>query len=133
MLAILRRKLGLATVTQTPQPSASQPVPTDGFTILVGGAPGPNPADPAAQASTIEDYGFAWPAEAGAWSASNIPLWLQEAVSVSMSRSLRERRSLKTGSTQNLTDLGLPINGNDGIFLNGPRWAIDMPPAPETR
>jgi hypothetical protein len=133
MLAILRRKLGLATVTHTSQPSTSQPMPTDGSTILVGGAPGPNPTDPAAQAATMEDYGFAWPAEAGAWSSSNIPLWLQEAVSISMSRTLREGRSLKTGSTQNLTDLGLPINGNDGIFLNGPRWAIDMPPTPEMR
>lgn len=92
MLAILRRKLGLVTVTHTSQPSAAQPVPTDGSTILVGGAPGPNPTDPAAQAATMEDYGFVWPAEAEAWSPSNIPLWLQEAVSVSMQRSLRERR-----------------------------------------
>lgn len=84
MLSILRRKLGLGTVTLTPQASAAQPMPMpmDGSTILVGGAPGPNPTDPAAQAATMEDYGFTWPTEAGAWNPSNTPLWLQDAVSV---------------------------------------------------
>ena len=133
MLAILRRKLGLATVGHASQPSTSQPMPTGGSTLLVCGAPGPNPTGPAAQVTTMEEYGFVWPAEAGAWSPSNIPLWLQEPVSVSMPRALRERRWLKPGSTQNLTDLGLPINGSDGIFLNGPHWAIDVLPMPEVR
>jgi hypothetical protein len=90
MLAILRRKLGLGTITHTPQPSTARPMPTDGSTILVGGAPGPNPTDSAAQAATMEDYGFVWPTEAGPWTPSNIPLWLQEAVSVSMSASCAE-------------------------------------------
>jgi len=136
MLAILRRKLGLGTITHALQPHVAQPVPMDGSTILVGGAPGPNPnpTDPATHAATMDDYGFVWPAEAGAWSPSNIPLWLQEVVSASISACMsRERRSLKPGSAQNLTDLGLPFNGNDGIFLNGPHWAIDLPPMPEAR
>jgi hypothetical protein len=82
MLAILRRKLGLGTVPHTQQSSASQAIPMDGSTILVGGTPGPNPSDPTAM---IEDLGFVWPTEAGAWSPSYIPLWLQEAVSVFIS------------------------------------------------
>lgn len=135
MLAILRRKLGLGNTTHTLQPPANQPVPTDGSTILVGGTPGPNPSDPTSQAATMEDFGFVWPAEAGAWSPSNIPLWLQEVVSDFTFLLLRGIRALikKTGSPQNMTDLGLPTNGNDGIFLNGPYWAVDMPPTPEAR
>ena len=37
---------------------------------------------------------------------------------------------------QNLNDLGLPINGSDGIFLqlNGPNgWTGDFGPIPEAR
>ena len=37
------------------------------------------------------------------------------------------------GSVQNMTDLGLPTNGHDGVFLSGPPWAGDMPPMPEAR
>ena len=87
MLAIVRRKLGLGLGNTThthahaaQPPVATQGVPTDGSTILVGGTAGPNPSDRAAQAATLEDYGFVWPAEAGAWSLSYIPVWLQEAV-----------------------------------------------------
>jgi len=81
MLAILRRKLNLGTVTHATQPPTARPVPMDGSTILVGGTPGPNPSESTAQVATLEDLGFVWPAEAGPWSPSNIPLWLQEAVS----------------------------------------------------
>ena len=66
MLAIVRRKLGLGLGNT----GHTQPVPTDGSTILVGGTAGPNPSDPAAQGATLEDFGFVWPAEGGAWSPS---------------------------------------------------------------
>jgi hypothetical protein len=148
MLAILRRKLGLGNTTHPLQPPANQPVPADGSTILVGGTPGPNPSDPTAQAGTLEDFGFVWPAEAGAWSASHIPLWLQEVVSIFIF--LFDKRIFlfsffffspqrmwalikETEFAQNITDLGLPTNGNDGVFLNSPHWAVDMPPTPEAR
>ena len=87
MLAIVRRKLGLglghttrAHTRALQLPAATQPVPTDGLTILVSGTAGPNPSDSASQAATLEDLGFVWPAEAGAWSPSYIPVWLQAAV-----------------------------------------------------
>jgi hypothetical protein len=67
----------------------------------------------------IEDFGFVWPTEAGAWRPSYIPLWLQEAVSVYFHSACRGKL---TGSAQNLTDLGLPVNGSDGVFLNSPHW-----------
>jgi len=83
----------------------------------------------------MEDFGFVWPVEAGPWSPSNIPFWLQEAVSHFIFLLLRGIRALikGTGFIQNMTDLGLPANGNDGIFLNSPHWAVDMPLMPEAR
>ena len=97
MLAIVRRKLGLGLGNTThahTHTHGSQPVPTDGSTILVGGTagPNPNPADPAAQAATLEDFGFVWPAEAGAWSPSYIPVWLQEAVRINFIPAWGSRR-----------------------------------------
>ena len=87
MLAIVRRKLGLglghttrAHTRALQPPAATQPVPTDGSTILASGTAGPSPSDSASQAATLEDFGFVWPAEAGAWSPSYIPVWLQAAV-----------------------------------------------------
>ena len=87
MLVIVRRKLGLGLGHTThghtralKSPAATQPVPTDGPTILVSGTAGPNPSDSASQAARLEDFGFVWLAEAGAWSPSYIPVWLQAAV-----------------------------------------------------
>ncbi|OCH86124.1 hypothetical protein OBBRIDRAFT_797500 [Obba rivulosa] len=61
---------------------------------------------------TVEELGM-MAGERGLFDQASIPLWLQE---------------------QNLTDLGLPVNGSDGIFLqmghpNG--WTGDFPPMPE--
>lgn len=41
---------------------------------------------------------------------------------------------LSYGISQSLTDLGLPVNGSDGIFLqvaNTNGWTGDFPPMPE--
>ena len=41
---------------------------------------------------------------------------------------------LLADATQNLTDLGLPVNGSDGIFMNltrGSGWPGDFAPMPE--
>jgi hypothetical protein len=119
MLANLRRKLGPGTVSHKPQPLAARPMDN-------GGAPGPNPVDLSAQPSTI-DFGSA---EGGIWSLGTIPLWLQEAVSVPMACCMAWDGPLTT-TMQSLTDLGLPINGDDGVFLNGPNWGADVPPIPE--
>ncbi|KAG8778361.1 hypothetical protein FRC12_025007 [Ceratobasidium sp. 428] len=52
-------------------------------------------------AGVLDEMAFVWPADS-MFSPTNIPLWLQEA---------------------SLTDLGLPINGSDGVFLPfGPGW-----------
>jgi len=62
---------------------------------------------------TTEELGLAWPNERGIFNPSAIPLWLQE---------------------KNLTDLGLPVNGSDGIFLqvNGTNgWSGEFAPMPE--
>jgi hypothetical protein len=61
----------------------------------------------------MEELGFTWPNDRGIFSPSAIPVWLQE---------------------QSLADLGLPVNGSDGIFLqmagkNG--WTGDFAPMPE--
>jgi len=80
-----------------------------------------NYVDPAAMPApfTMEELGFAWLAANGAggdrgvFSPSAIPVWLRE---------------------QSLTDLGLPVNGSDGIFLqmsNTNGWSGDFAPMPE--
>ncbi|EJD34230.1 hypothetical protein AURDEDRAFT_131278 [Auricularia subglabra TFB-10046 SS5] len=73
-------------------------------------------APPELPPPTLEDIGLSWPGAARMMSPSNMPLWLQEA---------------------SLTDLGLPINGSDGIFLNMPggvgvtaQWGGEMPGMP---
>ncbi|KAI0355675.1 hypothetical protein OH77DRAFT_1520767 [Trametes cingulata] len=114
MLANLRRKVGL-----TPQG-----MPTPGAAPGMG--PG-GPADPAMMAPppafidpsivppppfTVEEVG-AWANDQRMFNPASIPLWLQE---------------------QSLTDLGLPQNGSDGIFLNmghSNGWMGDFPPMPE--
>ncbi|KAI5120651.1 hypothetical protein M0805_007988 [Coniferiporia weirii] len=108
MLANMRRKVGL---TLAVPPTASMPLPPGAENMLVSPSyvdPGVGPAP-----MTMEELGFAWPSERGIFSPSAIPTWLQE------------------GS---LTDLGIPMNGSDGIFLQltGPNgWTGDFAPMPE--
>ncbi|KAF8590908.1 hypothetical protein K439DRAFT_1116990 [Ramaria rubella] len=110
MLANLRRKVGLASHTHTPQPAHAQPVTNpDGTLVVPSFVEGTAVLPPL----TMEELGFAWPADGGIFSPSSIPVWLQE---------------------QSLSDLGLPINGSDGIFLNvaGPSgWNSDFGAMPE--
>jgi len=65
------------------------------------------------QPFTLGELGIAWPNDRSIVSPSVIPIWLQE---------------------QSLADLGLPVNGSDGIFLqmvgkNG--WTGEFGPMPE--
>jgi len=110
MLANLRRKVGLASGISTPVPTMPPPpLLADGRLIV-----SPTFIDPTMPPPfTMEELGFQWPSDRGIFSPSAIPVWLQE---------------------QSLTDLGLPVNGSDGIFLqmtgaNG--WTGDFAPMPE--
>ncbi|KAF9268852.1 hypothetical protein L218DRAFT_853190 [Marasmius fiardii PR-910] len=105
MLANLRRKTGLNSGITTPVPS----IPPPGFQEMI--MTPTSFVDPTLPAPfTMEELGFG---PGGVVSPSVIPLWLQE---------------------QSLNDLGLPVNGSDGIFLqmgtsNG--WVGDFAPMPE--
>jgi len=110
MLANLRRKVGLQSGINTPVPTMPPPpLLADGRLIV-----SPTFIDPTMPPPfTMEELGFQWPSDRGIFSPSAIPVWLQE---------------------QSLTDLGLPVNGSDGIFLqmtgaNG--WTGDFAPMPE--
>ncbi|KAJ7045519.1 hypothetical protein C8F04DRAFT_1065085 [Mycena alexandri] len=110
MLANLRRKVGLGSGINTPVPTMPPPpMLVDGRLIV-----SPSFIDPTMPPPfTMEELGFQWPSDRGIFSPSAIPVWLQE---------------------QSLTDLGLPVNGSDGIFLqmtgaNG--WTGDFAPMPE--
>ncbi|KAF8739964.1 Fungal specific transcription factor domain, partial [Rhizoctonia solani] len=153
MLTNLRRKIGLTT-------PALQPGDGIDVSAVTSATPGVTGFDPTAPTSAtgltgmgiLDDMAFSWPADS-MFSPSNIPLWLQEAVSA---RSLHACSCLGKGSPhprphvrtedtpspphssalglfadhrtcacalQSLTDLGLPINGSDGVFLPfGPGW-----------
>ncbi|KAI0268642.1 hypothetical protein BC834DRAFT_866568 [Gloeopeniophorella convolvens] len=113
MLANLRRKMGLAhpggpgdAMVLGPQPQG-QPF----------GDPHASPlAPPPPPPLTMEELGLHFPQGAPAppaLHAADIPVWLQE---------------------QSLTDLGLPVNGSDGIFMNlnrGTGWPGEFAPMPE--
>ncbi|KAJ7783181.1 hypothetical protein B0H16DRAFT_1495738 [Mycena metata] len=110
MLANLRRKVGLGSGINTPVPTMPPPpLLADGRLVV-----SPSFIDPTMPPPfTMEELGFQWPSDRGIFSPSAIPVWLQE---------------------QSLTDLGLPVNGSDGIFLqmtgaNG--WTGDFAPMPE--
>ncbi|TRM69774.1 hypothetical protein BD626DRAFT_475226 [Schizophyllum amplum] len=109
MLANLRRKVGLAGGAATAPPALMQ-APQFAENMIMS----PTYVDPALpQPFSMEELGIVWPAERGFFSPSAIPPWLQE---------------------QSLTDLGLPVNGSDGIFLNmtGTNgWTGDQVPMPE--
>ncbi|KAF8530530.1 hypothetical protein BU17DRAFT_35754 [Hysterangium stoloniferum] len=109
MLTNLRRKVGLVTHTHaTPQPLAG-PGP-DGTVIVPSNFVD---SDASLPLPSVEELGFSWPLDGGVFNPSSVPLWLRE---------------------QSLSDLGLPINGSDDIFLNvnGPSgWNRDFGAMPE--
>lgn len=137
MLANLRRKIGLISNNNT---HGTQPIPNaTGGPPLPGSATGRPPPEnllpatsslqtatpgtsgaPATQAPatgpfTVEELGFNWPADWGSISPSSLPVWIQE---------------------QNFTDLGLPVNGSDSVFLqlgNPNGWSGAFPQIPEAR
>jgi hypothetical protein len=111
MLANLRRKIGLASGISSPNPIMPPPSFAEALMVPSHTAftdPGMPPP------FTMEELGFAPPANnRGTFSPAAIPVWLQE---------------------QSLTDLGLPINGSDDIFLNmagANGWTGDFAPMPE--
>ncbi|KAF6760337.1 hypothetical protein DFP72DRAFT_1062307 [Ephemerocybe angulata] len=108
MLANLRRRVGIPSGINTAVP---MPPPSFAENMVVSPTYVSDPSMP--PPFTMEELGFAWPNEGSFFSPAAIPPWLQE---------------------QSLTDLGLPVNGSDGIFLqpkgtNG--WSGDFPPMPE--
>ncbi|KAG5715925.1 Protein priB [Termitomyces sp. T112] len=115
MLANLRRKLAERDRQQgitTPVPMPTMPVmppPPFAQELIV---PSPFNVDPTMPPPiTMEELGFV--SDRGCFSPSAIPLWLQE---------------------KSLDDLGLPVNGSDGIFLRmngGNGWTGDFTPMPE--
>lgn len=130
MLANLRRKVGLSSVGNsaavTPGRDMPMPQSTEGMMVPPGFVDTSGVAPP----FTMEELGFtAWPSDRGAFNPSSIPAWLQEQVRPS---------SLTPFSTQivlwqSLTDLGLPMNGSDGVFipLHSGGWVGDFAPMPE--
>ena len=132
MLANLRRKVGLTAAGMPPGPqNAQMPTTTGGpgdVPPVMGGGPGGGGGGPGGAGGpppfidpsiagppppfTVEEVG-PWAHDQRMFNPQAIPVWLQE---------------------QSLTDLGLPVNGSDGIFLqmggqNG--WMGDFPQMPE--
>ena len=126
-LANLRRKIGLAptnahgahAVSNAAGGSTGGPTPENllvtggqfqAGTSGVAGAPAPVTGP-----FTVEELGFNWPADWGSISPSSLPVWIQE---------------------QSFTDLGLPANGSDSVFLqlgNPNGWNGMLPQMPEAR
>jgi len=105
MLANLRRKIGMQSIQPTPTTrTPAEPV------IPYGDAQPPPPVpQPAPTNFSLEDFGFSWPD--GVISPTNIPIWLQES---------------------NLSDLGMPSNAYDGIFIPmNTGWSGDIGIMPE--
>jgi hypothetical protein len=127
MLANLRRKVGM-TGTNTPAPTL--PPPSFAQDMIIS----PTIVDPTMPPPfTMEELGFVWPRDRGIFSPSAIPLWLQEQV-CDFSLVMSVTDGLMFRFAQSLADLGLPVNGADGIFLpmNDPSgWAGNFTPMPE--
>lgn len=126
MLANLRRKVGMNTGVNTPVPTMPPPTFAEGMIVS------PTFVDPGTgqQPFTMEELGFSWPSDRGIFSPSAIPVWLQEQVN----QFLPDVSPILNLALQSLTDLGLPVNGSDGIFLrmNGANgWTGDFAPMPE--
>jgi hypothetical protein len=117
MLANLRRKLGLGTSALKPAPGPVLAPREEEANVITaarngtGNVGGDGDTNMVGEGFNLgmEEFGFTWPVD-GTFNPSTIPPWLQEA---------------------NFTDLGLPINGGDGIFLNWPDWGMDLGPIPE--
>ena len=117
MLANLRRKLGLVASHNADGSHNAPPLPGGSTT---GGQPPRSPLDatghfqhPVAGPFTAEELGLNWPAGWGSISPSSLPVWIQE---------------------QNLTDLGLPVDGSDSVFVqlgNTNGWNGVFPKMPE--
>lgn len=123
MLANLKRKIDLngatptssvpTTVSSTATPGVPL-TPVDAAAAAYAASGFVDPATGGPASFTMEELGFpTLPPDRGVFSSSAIPAWLQE---------------------QGLTDLGIPINGSDGIFLqmtgtNG--WVGDFAPMPQ--
>ncbi|KAG6375468.1 hypothetical protein JVT61DRAFT_3026 [Boletus reticuloceps] len=108
MLANLRRKVGMLPGIAAPIPNLPPPLLPEGMVgpYVDTHTVGPPPL-------TMEELGFSWPGDRGMVNPSTIPVWIRE---------------------QSLTDLGLPINGSDGIFLNmngANGWSTEFAPTPE--
>ncbi|KAG8999994.1 hypothetical protein FRB94_008806 [Tulasnella sp. JGI-2019a] len=105
MLANLRRKIVRANLAVQPAPML-QGSDTNGMLYDAPPHPPPQLQPPP---TSLEDFGFSWPD--GVFSPTNIPMWLQEA---------------------NLSDLGMPSNAYDGIFLPmNTGWSGDIGIMPE--
>jgi len=132
MLANLRRKVGMLTgMSTTPVPTMPPPASAESMmappTTFVDPGLGPGQLP-----FTMEELGGTWPSDRGIFNPTAIPPWLQEQVSRFIFKLLRETDYFCV--FQSLTDLGLPVNGSDGIFLrmNGVHgWTGDFPPTPE--
>ncbi|KAF8134550.1 hypothetical protein EV363DRAFT_1562550 [Boletus edulis] len=108
MLANLRRKVGMLPGIAAPIPNLPPPLLPEGMVgpYVDTHTVGPPPL-------TMEELGFSWPGDRGMVNPSTIPVWIRE---------------------QSLTDLGLPINGSDGIFLNmngANGWSTEFAPTSE--
>lgn len=132
MLANLRRKLGLSSVAPAaaltpggstmPMPPAAEVMVPPGF-VESGSVTAP---------LTMEELGFtAWPSDRGAFNPNSIPAWLQEQVRPHPRVVLDDELLITV--RQSLTDLGLPMNGSDGVFipLHTGGWVGDFAPMPE--
>jgi len=138
MLANLRRKVGLPTSGMN-TPMQHMLAPSSEPIVL----PNPPVGDPSniTQPFTMEELGFAW--SANSVSPAEIPLWLQEQVSLHARACAWTCRAIVAPSLtlhhvrlQSLTDLGLPVNGSDGIFMNLNQmsgWPGVFAPIPEAR
>jgi len=106
MLANLRRKMGMMSGVSTPAHNVPPQSISDGMITS------PTYVESSNAPFTMEELGPAWPTDRGIVCPSTIPLWLQE---------------------KNMADLGLPVNGSDGMFLQLPGvhgWG-DFGPMPE--
>ncbi|KAG9103475.1 hypothetical protein FRC06_010583 [Ceratobasidium sp. 370] len=133
MLTNLRRKIGMTTPGFQPGDAAAAAAAAAGAAPIDVSGVGVYDANLAGMGTNaLDEMAFVWPADS-MFSPSNIPLWLQEAVSnFLVSNELCHPalgppppHALRTEEDppRSLTDLGLPINGSDGVFLPfGPGW-----------
>ena len=127
MLANLRRRVGMLPGIAAPMQNLPPPLLPEGMVgpYVDTHTVGPPPL-------TMEELGFSWPSDRGTFNPATIPVWIREQVRDFHGQLLD--LCLDFHIFQSLTDLGLPINGSDGIFLNmhGTNgWSADSAPIPE--